>query len=69
MSVRLNPEIATMWLVPVVEKASFSSAGMPDSTPRRIPANSEACGSGNRRSNVVSARALKRYSASRTRLR
>ncbi|OQA45781.1 MAG: hypothetical protein BWY52_01131 [Chloroflexi bacterium ADurb.Bin325] len=47
----LLPEMTMMWLAPVRWKASFSSAGMPLSMPRRMPLASAAAGSGRRRFN------------------
>ncbi len=44
-----NPLMAMMWVVPVAEKSAIRSAGIPVSTPNRMPVKREACGSGSSR--------------------
>ena len=46
MMLRLTPDIASMWAVPVLTKSALISGGMLYLMPRIMPCARDACGSG-----------------------
>jgi hypothetical protein len=42
IAIKLSPEITMIWLVPVALNLSYSSRGMPDSIPSKMPVSNAA---------------------------